>query len=323
MNKYVIELRWDPILGEWVMVSNIREKRPWQPRGGCPFCPGTLETGYDWEVLILPNKFPMLMLKPPKPTKHHKFFKVSKAIGECKVLIETPVHDVEDLHELSAEQLTKILILLVKEVKKYLGIKWAKYFMFFRNKGKEIGVSLTHPHSQIYVLPFIPNKVMRELKNSRSYFKRKGRCLFCDVIDAEKSEGTRVIYENNLWIAFIPFFSHWPFEIHIYPKRHTQLLTDLNSTEIKELALALKTVLCGLNSVLGKPMPYMMVLHQSPLKGNYDFYHLHLEIYGAFRSIGKLKYAASMEHGGGNFTYDDVPEENAKRLREAIKNCMI
>jgi len=319
--KLVMELRWDPVLGEWVMVSNIRSARPWQPTSFCPFCPGTKETGYGWNALILENKFPMLMEAPPKPSMH-RFYKTARSYGKCYVVVETPEHSIDDLSDLPIEQISYVINLIAEKQEEELKEKYAQYFLWFRNKGKEIGVSLTHPHSQIYITPFIPARVLRELNNAKRYWYKNGRCLFCDIIKVEKEDRVRTLLENEDWISFMPFYAHWPFEIHIYPKKHVQLLTQLTSKEIAQMAQILKHSLCGLKNMFSKPMPYIMVLHQAPLKNNSNFYHLHIEIYGMLREEGKLKYAAGVETGGGNFTYDSTPEYNALKLREKIEACL-
>ncbi len=316
------ELRWDPVLGEWVLVSSSRTRRPWRPSNRCPFCPGSEEAGYGWDVLVLRNKYPMLIPNPPSPKKH-SFYRVEKALGDCLIIVETPLHDLDDISDLSVSNIAKV-IKVVKELdRKYSGEKWAKYLLWFRNKGEEVGVSLTHPHSQVYVLPFIPSKVQREIENSKKFYRKKKKCLFCRIIETEKSDGERVVFMNNSWIAFIPFYAHWPFEVHIYPLRHMQRINELEKDELFDLAYALKRVLCGIKKVYSKPMPYMLVLHQAPYHGVYGFYHLHIEIYGVYRGDGLLKYAAGMEMGGGNFTYDGLPEERAGILREVIEDrCM-
>ncbi len=318
INEIVQELRWDPILGEWVLVSNIREYRPWRKEDFCPFCPGAPETGFGWNTLILDNKYPMLSQNPPKPTSH-RFYTTAYAYGRCLVLIETPQHDVDDLSDLGVEKIVEVFNRVRELIAKYREDRFAIYLLYFRNKGVEIGVSLTHPHSQIYILPFIPAKILRELINSNNYYRSRKSCLFCDILREELADKARIVFENRCSVSFVPFYAHWPFEVHVYTKRHTQLLTDLSGEELYDFAENIFTILQGFKKLLNKPMPYIMVLHQAPLKGRYDFYHLHIEIYGVYRISGRLKYAAGMEIGGGNFTYDSTPEKAAEILRNAIQ----
>ncbi|WP_342765508.1 galactose-1-phosphate uridylyltransferase [Vulcanisaeta sp. JCM 14467] len=238
------------------------------------------------------------------------------------MVVETPEHNIDDISDLPTDQIEYVLNLIIDKVREESGKDYAHYFLWFRNKGREIGVSLTHPHSQVYVLPFTPSRVERELESSREYFNNHGRCLFCDILNAELKDSVRLIYSNDYWVSFMPFYSHWPFEVHIYPRRHVQLITELTRDEVRGLAETLKVSLCGLTHVFSKSMPYVLVLHQAPLKGYYPYYHLHIEVYGILRDEDKVKYAAGMETGGGNFTYDSVPEENAQRIRDSvIRNC--
>ncbi len=320
MRKLVLELRWDPTLLEWVMVSNIRELRPWRPKGGCPFCPGSPEVGSgDWEVLTLDNKYPMLVPNPPKVDVGEYPLVRAEGRGRCLVLIETPKHDLRDISELGVDGVSKV-IEEVRRVTEECRREGYTYVLWFRNRGEEIGVSLTHPHSQIYVTPFTPTKVFRELYSSWIYMRRFGRCLFCDIMNAEVRDGSRLLLINDYVVAFVPFYAHWPFEVHIYLRRHTQLITELSEGEVRGLAKALVKVLKALDKVFDKPMPYILVMHQAPLRGgNYSHYHLHIEIYGMYRVSGRLKYAAGMEQGGGNFTYDTTPEYVAEVLRKLVK----
>ncbi len=319
--RNIMELRWDPVLGEWVMVSSVRHARPWLPESFCPFCPGAPETGYGWKVLVLENKYPMLIPEPPQPPGH-QFYVKSRSSGRTLIIVETPQHDLDDISDLDVESIKIVLETLKDLVEEERGKSYAEYLLWFRNKGVEIGVSLTHPHSQVYITPFIPARVERELANSRKFTESRGGCLFCNIVSVEESEKVRILYSNDSWAAFMPFYSHWPFEAHVYPRRHLQLLTDLGEGELKLLALTLKAVLCGFKRLFRKPSPYIMVMHQAPLKGDYSFYHLHFEIYGVMRGEGVLKYAAGMEMGGGNFTFDSVPEDNASKLRESILLCL-
>ena len=309
------ELRYNPLTGQWIMVSSTRKKRPWRPKDFCPFCPGNEETGYGWEVLLLPNRFPMLSFDAPRPERDG-FYRRARAIGQCSVIVETPEHNIRDLDELSPKAMIRVVELwknVTAELKKNPRVA---YVSIFRNKGEEIGVSLTHPHGQLYATPFIPLKVRLKLENSRGYFKRYGECLFCRIL-REELGSERAVYENGDFVIFLPFFASWPFEIHIYPKRHVQWLTQLSRKELAGLADALRVATGTLNTVLGREMPYTMMLYQAPFRGTYDFYHLHVEFYPILGENGKIKYAAGIEMGTWDFTYDGVPEENAEKLRRA------
>ena len=318
VKNYIIELRWDPILCEWVLVSNIRELRPWRPKNFCPFCPGSPDVGSGWDVITIENRYPALVPKPPNVNKGSYPFIKAKARGKCLVLVETPRHDIEDLCDLDFNTVVKVIKEIVRIVNEASSEGYT-YVLWFRNKGKEVGVSLVHPHSQVYVLPFVPSKIVRELINSKRYFNLHKKCLFCEVMRRELEEGVRVVVRNDSFVAFVPFYAHWPFEVHIYPLRHVGRINELLSEEYELFAEVLIDVLRRLKYVLHRPMPYVLVLHQAPLKGSYPYYHMHVEIYGMYRVSGELKYTGGMELGGGNFTYDTTPEYVAKLLKEAIK----
>lgn len=311
------ELRYNPLLGQWVMVSAEREKRPWRPKDFCPFCPGGEETGYGWEVLLLPNRFPMLSFDAPKP-EDRGFYKKARALGQCSVVVETPEHELNDLDDLSLEQMVKVVGLWKAVTQKLKKNPHIAYIAIFRNKGEEIGVSLTHPHGQVYALPFIPLKVRIKLENARNHYKRYKECLFCRILK-EELKGDRLIYENESFALFMPFFANWPYEVHIYPKRHVQWLTQLTHEETINLADILRITAATLNTLFERQMPYVMVVYQAPFKGGYPFYHLHIEFYPLLREKSKLKYAAGIEMGTWEFTYDVIPEENAQKLRKACK----
>ncbi|MGB9704292.1 MAG: galactose-1-phosphate uridylyltransferase [Pyrobaculum sp.] len=312
-----MEIRKHPLTGEYILVSPHRLGRPWQPEGTCPFCPGAPETGFGWDVLLLPNKYPVVTREPPTPGGE-ELYEALPARGLSLVVVETPRHDVDDISDLPTEQIEKVLKLLIEAQKKAEEDPAARYFLYFRNKGREIGVSLTHPHSQIYILPVVPPRVEAELRASEEWYRRRGTCLHCLITTREEK---RVVYQNASWKSFVPYYARWPHEVHIYPKRHVTHLTHLRQDEIRDLADALRKTLCTLKTALGKPMPYILVLHQAPLRLETPHYHLHFEIYGMYRPDGRLKHAAGAELGASLYTLDTTPEEVAQRLKTALSQC--
>jgi len=196
--------------------------------------------------------------------------------------------------------------------------EYVKYVFIFENKGRIIGVTLDHPHGQLYAFPFVPPLIRTELASSKGYWKRTGNCLFCRVIAKEKDDGLRVVCENEGFICFLPFFAHWPYGVHIYPKRHVEVITDLTEDEKGMFASILKNVLKKFDNLLDMSFPYMMVLHQRPTDGKaYPHYHFHVEFYPPYREKNKIKYFASVETGAGTVTFDYTPEMKAKELRES------
>ena len=326
--KIIHEIRWNPLINQWIIVAGHRGKRPWRPSEEefrCPFCPGSPETKEfgPWDVLALPNRFPALKPNPPEPTHPSKdLFKARKALGLCKVLIETPEHE-GDLCDLGLEHMKKVVEAFTEEYERLGRLKYVRYVAEFRNKGKEIGVSLTHPHSQIYALPFIPPRIKEEMKAFKNYARKTGRCLLCDVLKEEFKEGERIIYVNKHFVALLPYYAMWPYEIHVYPMRHVGSLKDLNEEEKLHLADILRVVTATYNSLFNRDLPYIMVFHQKPTSGkNYEYYHMHIEFYQPYRERDKLKYAAGIEWGFWTFTYDGIPEEKAGELKRACSKAL-
>lgn len=323
------ELRWNPLIGSWVIVAGHRKKRPWRPeesgKAFCPFCPGAPETekfGDNWDVIVLPNRFPALTPNAPEPVvKESTFFKASRAIGVCEVVVETPSHE-GDLCDLSLEHVVRVVDAYTREYWRLGKLDFISYVAVFRNKGKEIGVSLTHPHSQIYALPFIPPRIKRELEMFRKHYNATGNCLLEEIINAELKEGKRIIYENDDVLVLLPYYAMWPYEIHVYFKRHVQSLIDLGKEEKRSLADALRVVTGTYNSLFDRDLPYIMAFHQAPVDGDdYNYYHFHIEFYQPYRERDKLKYAAGIEWGYWTFTFDGVPESKAEELRRACRKA--
>ncbi len=314
------ELRWNPLLRTWVVVSSGRKRRPWREKT-CPFCPGMPETGYGWDVLVLDNRYPALRPDAKASRRGRGVYGVKPAYGYCKIVVETPEHE-GDLCDLTLEQLVKYLKALAEVTKELCSDPQIEYVMPFRNKGEVIGVSLTHPHSQVYALPFVPPRVAVEMRSMEEFWKREGKCLLCHVIELEKSEGARVIYENASFIAFLPFYAMWPYEVHVYPKRHFGTLLEMREEEYEDLADALKVVTACYNSLFDFSLPYMLIFHQRPCKVRAEYFHFHLEFYPVHRERDKLKYPAGIEWGAWVFTYDALPEEKAQELKAALKRAL-
>ncbi len=314
-----MELRWDPISKQWIIVSGKRGKRPLLPEGFCPFCPGSEEMPRtDWTVLSLPNRFPALRPDPPLPDAEcGRLYRCRPSKGVCEIIIYTPRHDAT-LADLTVDNVRAVIDLWCQRFSELGERDYVKYVFIFENKGRIIGVTLDHPHGQLYAFPFIPPVIKTELASSRRYWKRTGSCLFCRVIDKEKKDGLRVVCENDGFICFLPFFAHWPYGVHIYPRRHVEALTDLTEEEKGLFASILKKVLKKFDNLLDMDFPYMMVLHQRPTDGKaYPYYHFHVEFYPPYREKNKVKYFASVETGAGTVTFDYTPEMKAKELRES------
>lgn len=318
------ELRWHPLLQEWVITATHRQERTFFPPDDyCPLCatkPGGFPTEVPeptYEIVVFENKFPSLLPTPPVPAVDSKpYSPVQPAHGVCEVVLYTPQHDLT-LAELPLEQIER-LIYVWRDRYEELGARpEVKYVFIFENKGKEIGVTLSHPHGQIYAYPFIPPKLERERKAFQDHHASTGRCLLCDILQDELAEGARLVTQNEGWLAFVPFFARYPYELYLLPKAHRRDLIDLSDAEITQFAQLLKIVLLKYDHLWGFPLPYMMVQHPRPTDGgDYSEWHFHVEFYPPYRTRDKLKYLAGSESGAGTFINDTHPEETARILRE-------
>jgi UDPglucose--hexose-1-phosphate uridylyltransferase len=191
-----------------------------------------------------------------------------------------------------------------------------QYVYPFENRGVEVGVTLHHPHGQIYAYPFVPPVAAAELREQAAYYEREGRGLLDDHLRLEVADGRRIIYLSEEAIAVMPVCARYSYEVWIAPRRAAESLLALTDTERAEVARALKTVLLKFDALWDRPFPYIMAFHQAPTDGRrHPEAHLHIEIYPAYRMPNRLKYLAGSEIGAGVFTADTLPEEKARELQ--------
>lgn len=332
------ELRQNPVTGQWVIIATERARRPQRSEeikeavhikhhdDKCFFCFGNEETTppeiYSerinendpdtpgWLIRVVNNKFAALNMKENFLIQNYdSLYKYSYATGTAEVVIETPHHS-KTISKQSLEEITRVLRayqLRYKALKKEPEIK---YILLFRNCGALAGASLEHPHSQIIGVPVIPPDINTELSGAQSYYEKNGRCVFCDMIQQEIAEKLRIIYENELFIAFEPYASRYPFETQIFPKFHSSMYENLNNLQLESLAEVLKASLYKIDEGLDNP-PYNYFIHTAPTQQNVEgFYHWHLEI------IPKLTIAAGFELGTGMFINVTIPEQCADFLHQ-------
>lgn len=328
------ELRRDPVVGRWVIISTERGKRP-SDFGGeietgvgkfCPFCPGnedktpTEVLAYHeptrerdkpgWWVRVIPNKFPALHVEGALNRQGEGMYDKMNGIGAHEVIVETPDHAVDfpDLPPKRAEDVIWAYRDRIMDLKKDARFE---YILVFKNKGAAAGASLSHPHSQMIATPIVP-KTVRELVNgAKNYFEYKERCVFCDMIKQEMTSGGRVVAENEDFVAFVPFAARFPFELWVLPKVHDSDFEDMQKHEVVNLSRILQLVLKKMQNVLDNP-PYNFIILNSPLReAKLQHYHWHIEI------IPKLTKVAGFEWGSGFYINPTPPEEAAKFLREA------
>jgi UDPglucose--hexose-1-phosphate uridylyltransferase len=323
----VSELRWNPLLGEWVVTATRRQERTFLPPSDvCPLCP-TRPGGFptevpaeDFDIVAFENRFPSFEANPPMPAvEGSDLYPVRPARGVCEVVLYSPRHD-SSLAAEPVEQIYKLIRVWTDRYAELGALGFVEYVFIFENKGEEIGVTIPHPHGQIYAYPFVPPRIQRELDQSLAYRRRTGHCLLCDVVGEEREDGRRMIAENESFAAYIPFFARWPYEVHIASTRHLGALTDFGRTDRRDLASVLKSVLVAFDRLFDRPFPYMMVLHQRPTDGkSHDYYHFHIEFYPPMRSANRLKYLAGSETGAGVFINDTLAEKTAAELRSHVE----
>ncbi len=319
------EMRWDPVRQEWVIMSKQRMDRTFlPPKEYCPLCPTqnrnipTEIPRNDFEIVVFENRFPSFSMSPASPAvEETTIYPVEPGVGNCEVVVYTPEHQ-GSLATLSKEKVIN-LIRVWGDRYEQLGKKdEIKYVLIFENRGEEVGVTLHHPHGQIYAFPYIPPIPSQELSSAQEYRDKNNSCLFCDMLKTEENDGSRVVTSNNSFIAFVPFYARYPFEVHIYSREHKVSINSFSNTEITDLAHILQKTVKAYDALFNQTFPYIMVIHQDPPGSLLRLGHLHFEFYPPLRDKGKLKYLAGCEQGGGSFINDSLPEEKAKQLREVL-----
>ncbi|MGQ9684067.1 MAG: galactose-1-phosphate uridylyltransferase [Anaerolineae bacterium] len=321
------EMRWDPLLEEWVVTASQRQERTFfPPPDYCPLCP-TRPGGFpteipeaDFQIVVFENKFPAFRRNAPPPeVASVDVLEAMPAEGECEVVVYTPKHE-GTLTEQPVEAIDRLIWVWTDRTRELGARPEVQYVLVFENKGEEIGVTLNHPHGQIYGFPFIPPVPARELASHARHMERTGRCLMCDILAIEHSQAQRITVENDDFTALVPYYARYPYEVHVISRRHLQSLLDLTRQERWSLARVLKTVMEQYDALYGFSLGYMMVLHQAPTDGQAHLsYHFHIEFMPLRRTAEKLKFRASCESGAGTFVTDGLAEDWAARLRGDVR----
>jgi len=318
------ERRWDPIAQEWVVTATHRQERTFKPpEDYCPFCPTEPDAEYPtaipepaYDAAVVENGFPSLQSDPPDPAvEGTDLHPVEPADGRCEVVLFTSDHDCT-MSEQPVSRFVK-LVKLWRDRYETLGAEAdLEYVYVFENRGETVGVTLAHPHGQIYAYPFVPPKIERELASSRDHHADCGRCLFCDVLAEERAAGDRIVAENDSFTAFVPFAARWTYEVHVYATEHVPSLAAFDERHERDLGRILKQVQTAYDGLFDFEMPYVMATHQQPTTGEGAAYsHYHLEFYPPFRTADKLKHLAGSELGAGTFINNKLAEEAAAELR--------
>ena len=318
------ELRFDPFTKDWVMIASNRQNRPQMPKDWCPFCPGSGKVPDHFDVYEYDNDFPALSQNPPVPDDvATDLFKTAPSYGKCEVILYSPQHTVT-LPELPVSHIKKLVDLWTE---RYIAMKAdekIKYVFIFENRGDVVGVTMPHPHGQIYGYSFIPKKLELELASSKEHHEKTGHCLFCDTLKDEYDAKSRIVLENDDFVAYIPFFSAYPYGMYVAAKGHKQSLDQFTETEKENLADILKKVTGTYDSLFDYHFPYMMCMHQAPVNSEdaSEYFHFHIEFYPPMRSAEKQKFNASSETGAWAHCNPTAPEEKAEELRAAYQKFL-
>lgn len=331
------ELRRNPITGEWVIIASERAKRPQdfashplsneaENGSACPFCagneamtppevlafrhPGSQRDGPGWWVRVVPNKYPALAVEGDLSKTGLGMYDWMNGVGAHEVIIETPDHSKKfiDLDPRQAEDVWWACRARYLDLKKDPRLK---YILIFRNYGRVAGASLSHPHCQLVATPMVPGVVAAEIEGAKRYERYRDRCVYCDILRQEVNEGSRLVAENEDFIAFEPYASKYPFETWVLPKRHCASFAAITAEEQTKFAAMLGEALRRIHLCLKDP-PYNYTVHTAPCdsddKGDY---HWHVEVFP------RLTIAAGFEMGTGIYINVTPPEMAARCLRQA------
>ncbi|MFD5404493.1 galactose-1-phosphate uridylyltransferase [Streptomyces griseorubiginosus] len=313
------EVRRDPLLGDSVAIASHRQGRTYHPpKDECPLCPSQGERlseipDSSYDAVVFENRFPSL----------------AGDSGRCEVVCFTSDHN-SSFADLTQEQARLVLDAWTDRTSELSHLPSVEQVFCFENRGAEIGVTLGHPHGQIYAYPFTTPRTALMLRSLAAHKDATGgENLFDAVLESELA-GERVVLEGEHWVAFVPYAAHWPYEVHLYPKRRVPDLLGLDEEARTEFSQVYLELLKRFDRIFGEgepPTPYIAAWHQAPFGALEDFegvnrddFALHLELFTIRRTSGKLKFLAGSESGMNVFINDIRPEAAAQRLREVASS---
>lgn len=314
------ELRHDLLVDEWVAVAAHRQGRTHLPAAeACPLCPSRPghaseipAAGYD--VAVFENRFPSFG-GAPAPVSELGGVPVRPGVGRCEVVAFSADHN-GSFGALPEARLATLVQAWCDRAAELAALPEVEHVFPFENRGVEIGVTLHHPHGQIYGYPFVPPVASRLLATAQRHDAATGRCLACDLLAVELA-GERIVEQTAHWVAYVPAAARWPFEVHVVPRRHLPDLPATSAGERAELGPLLARTTRRLDALFDAPAPYMAGFHQAPVREGRDVSHLRWQLASTRRSAAKLKFLASSESLAGVFINDVAPETAARLLREA------
>jgi UDPglucose--hexose-1-phosphate uridylyltransferase len=314
------QMRRDPILDEWVVVATHRQGRTHLPSTDeCPLCPSrdgrqTEIPSDDYDVVVFENRFPSLsteadLVTAGLPVDH------APGRGRCEVVCFTSDHH-GAFATLKRDHARLVVDAWADRTIALSALPGVEQVFCFENRGQAIGVTLSHPHGQIYAYPFLTPRTRQMLSVAHRHHEPTGRNMFADVLAAERAAGVRVIASSTHWTAFVPAAARWPVEVHLYPHRQVPDIPALTDDERDDFVLLYLDLLARLDAIYDMPLPYVSAWHQAPVRTDRDLAYLHLQLFSIQRAPDKLKYLAGSEAAMGAFVVDTVPEDVASTLRK-------
>lgn len=338
--------RLNALTGEWVLVSPHRTQRPWQgavekvavaqrPQYDptCYLCPGNERAGgvrnpkYT-STFVFENDFAALKyaaLKKDAPRGRldvgNKGLLVAEGEpGICRVMCFSPRHDLT-LSSMSVPEIEEVVRVWTAQFAELAAVREINHVQIFENRGDMMGSSNPHPHCQIWATASIPEQPERELEAQRKYLAAHGNCLLCDYLALEQSQAARLVCANDGFVAMVPFWAVWPFEVLLCSRRHVASFPEFTADQITQLSAILKQIVSTYDRVFDVPFPYSMGFHQSPSdEGEHPEWHFHAHFYPPLlRSATVRKFMVGFEMLG-NPQRDITPELAAEKLRSLVQN---
>lgn len=288
------------------------------PRDWCPFCPGSGKVPDSYNVHLYSNDFAAFSLAEDAFFHSPGLYATTGARGVCDVVLYSPDHQ-QTPAQLTVAQWRDVIGLWTSRSEELYAIPGIAYVAVFENQGEAIGVTMPHPHGQIYGLPVVPPLVAAEIESAQLHYDCYGECLHCRVVTEELEAGVRIVARNRHFVAFVPHYCRFPSEVHLYSLRHVGRLSELDGEEeAQALAELLSEVRRRYDALYGFPMPLMMAVRQrsSGDEGERRYAHLHIQFTPLQRSATKLKFLAAAETAHGLFLNDTRAEDQAAALRD-------
>ncbi len=321
------QLRFDVLTGEWVAIASHRNTRTFLPPANeCPLCPtgrGVVPSeipASDYDVVVFENRFPSFSMSAEGERGHldgEELFAVRPGRGRCEVVTFTSDHD-SSFSALDPSRARTVIEAWADRTAELSALPGIENVFCFENRGREIGVTLTHPHGQIYAYPYLPPRASQLVRQARAHREATGGNLLADVLAAEQRAGERIVLTGEHWTAYVPAAARWPVEVHLAPHRDVPDIAALDDAERDELSHVYLELLRRADRYFEgvAALPYIAGWHQAPVGADRDLGRLHLQLFSVLRAPGKLKYLAGSESGMGAWINDATPERIAERLRE-------